>query len=443
MNGASAYLKKEFYANKRPYCRTVLPVANASVPTEDCAYPATERLSAISAVLSAKPDDYEAYKMYKLLDASKFTAADKIAALSTIARIKKIPGLAEADSAALDKTAGSFVDSTLKTSLVYDSRGAYVAADGNSSRVSASAEFVEAVVRLGRDKDDVSQILDNVSRFLARSKKSDGSYGSTVDTLAVVSAFAARGESDAASVTNFVAKANLNGQNLLEAGISKSDLTRSFEKRVGLRGVPTDSVLNFSKTGNGKLYYDLSLSYPVPADKIAARDEGIFVKTEFYDQGECKRIEALQAEESAAFAAGKIRYDELKYPKDVYSYATPVSNFRVGQLVRVRYRVIAAETRDRVAFESFVPAGAEIVNTRLSTESKTVGKDTFFEREEFLDDRYFAYSEVLESGDYEGSYVFRATHAGSYGVPPTKIFEFYAPEVFGRTEGKKMSIGAK
>jgi len=244
-------------------------------------------------------------------------------------------------------------------------------------------------------------------------------------------------------VTNFVAKANLNGQNVLEAGISKSDLTRAFEKRLGLKGVPTDSTLNFSKTGNGKLYYDLSLSYPVPAEKIAARDEGMLVKTEFYDQSECKRIEALQAEETAAFGAGKIRYDELKYPKDVYSYVEPVKSFRVGQLVRVRYRVIAADARDRVAFESFVPAGAEIVNTRLSTESKTVNEDTFLDREEFLDDRYFGYSEVLESGDYEGSYVFRATHAGDYGVPPTKIFEFYAPEVFGRTDGKKASIQAK
>lgn len=442
-NGASAYLKKEFYANKRPYCNVVLPLPNASVATQDCAYPHSQRLSAVTAVLSAKSDDYEAYKMYKLLDASKFSASDKIAALSAIARIKKIPSLTQADVAALDKTADSLIDSTFKTSLVYDSRGAYVAADGDYGRVSASAEFVEAVVRLGKDKDDVSQILDNVSRFLARAKKSDGSYGSTVDTLAVVSAFATRGASDAASVTNFVAKANLNGRNVLEAGISKADLTRSFEKRVGLKDVPADSTLNFSKTGNGKLYYDLSLSYPVPAEKIAARDEGMFVKTEYYDQNDAKRVEALQAEEISAYSAGKIRYDELKYPKDVYSYVDPITSVRVGQLVRVRYRVIAADARDRVAFESFVPAGAEIVNTRLSTESKTVNKDTFFDREEFLDDRYFGYSEVLESGDYEGSYVFRATHAGSYGVPPTKIFEFYAPEVFGRTEGKKTVIQAK
>ncbi len=192
MNGASAYLKKEFYANKRPHCRVVMPVANASVVSEDCEYPTSERLSAIAAVLSAKADDYEAYKMYKLLDPAKFTAADKIAALSTIARLKKMPGLAEADLASLDKTADAFIDSTFKTSLVYDSRGAYVTAEGGPSRVASSAEFVEAVVRLGKDRDEVSQILDNVSRFLARSKKSDGSYGSTVDTLAAVSAFAAR-----------------------------------------------------------------------------------------------------------------------------------------------------------------------------------------------------------------------------------------------------------
>lgn len=445
LSGASTYLKREFYANKRPYCTVVLPSQVASVITQDCAYPAASRLAAVSAVLAVKSDDYEAYKMWKLLDASKFDAADKVASLSAIARIKKIPSLVPADAAALDKAADSLIDSVLKTSLVYDSRGAYVAVTDTygESRVRVSAEFVEAVVRLGKDQADVSQILDNVSRFLARAKKADGSYGSTLDTVAAVSAFATRAAAESASVTNFVAKANLNGQNVLESGISKADVTKSFEKRLPLAGVPADSTLNFSKTGNGKLYYDLSLSYPVPAEKIAARDEGMFVKTEYYDQNDYRRVEALKLEEWRTYLDGKIRYDALKYPKDVYSYVTPVDALRIGQLVRVRYRVIAADARDRVAFESFVPAGAEIVNTRLSTESKTVEQDTFFDREEFLDDRYFGYVETLEAGDYEGSYVFRATQAGTYSVPPTKIFEFYDPEVFGRTEGKKTTIAAK
>lgn len=225
--------------------------------------------------------------------------------------------------------------------------------------------------------------------------------------------------------------------------MGKSQVTRSFEKRIPLAGVPEKSTLNFSKTGNGKLYYDLSLTYPVEAEKISARDEGIFVKTETYDLSEFRRVKALKDAEWRAYLSGSVRLSDLKYPKDAYSYVAPITKYRVGQLVLVRYRAIVAEDRDRVAFESFVPAGSEIVNTRLSTESKTVTEDTFFDREEFLDDRYFGFVETLPAGDYEGSYVLRATHAGSYSVPPTRIFEFYAPEVFGRTEGKKFEISQK
>lgn len=62
------------------------------------------------------------------------------------------------------------------------------------------------MVRLGYDKGANAQILDAMSRFLSRMKKKDGSYGSTTDTVAVVSAFASRALSDASAMTNFVAK---------------------------------------------------------------------------------------------------------------------------------------------------------------------------------------------------------------------------------------------
>ena len=198
--------------------------------------------------------------------------------------------------------------------------------------------------------------------------------------------------------------------------------------------------MNFSKTGNGRLFYDLSLSYPVAAETIAARDEGFFVQTQYYDLGDYRRIEALKNEEYARYLAGNVAYVALKYPKDVYSYLEPISGFSVGKLVLVRYRLILAEDRDQVAFESFVPSGSEIVNTNLFTESKDARKNTFFDHEELLDDRYFGSSRFLSAGDYEGSYVIRPTHAGTYAVPPSKAFEFYTPEVFGRTEGKKVGV---
>lgn len=117
-SAASSYLKREFYANRRPYCYGAQPA--------DCRYSESERLSAVAAVLAAKPDDYEAYKMYKLVDASRFGSAEKVSELSAIAGLLKIPTLADVEKTALRTRAKEFVETLLKSSLAYESRGAYL-----------------------------------------------------------------------------------------------------------------------------------------------------------------------------------------------------------------------------------------------------------------------------------------------------------------------------
>lgn len=56
MDNAVKYLKTKFYENKRPYCTK-----------KDCTWPVATRLATIEAILDNASQDYEAYKMYKLL----------------------------------------------------------------------------------------------------------------------------------------------------------------------------------------------------------------------------------------------------------------------------------------------------------------------------------------------------------------------------------------
>ncbi len=105
----------------------------------------------------------------------------------------------------------------------------------------------------------------------------------------------------------------------------------------------------------------------------------------------------------------------------------------MGQLIQVEYRLILSETRDRVAFESPIPSGTELVNTALATETNRVSNTSPFEREDIMDDRFFAYSELMDPGEYVGTYTVRVTQAGNFGIPPSRAFEFYTPEVFGQT----------
>ena len=209
---------------------------------------------------------------------------------------------------------------------------------------------------------------------------------------------------------------------------------------MNLKGLPDTSTLNIGVKGKGKIYYTLELGYPVPADEALARDQGIFVEVRPFDLLEYQKIKSEKDREFEEYSNGKKSFESLKYPKEVREYLQPVETAKVGQLVIYEYRLILSETRDQVAFESYFPSGAEAVNTNLAIESGRVKKHTFFEREEYRDDRYFGSIEVLTPGEYVGTYTVRMTHPGTYLVPPTRAFEFYTPEVFGQTAGWKMKV---
>jgi uncharacterized protein YfaS (alpha-2-macroglobulin family) len=66
--------------------------------------------------------------------------------------------------------------------------------------------------------------------------------------------------------------------------------------------------------------------------------------------------------------------------------------------------------------------------------------DRPFTTEDFRDDRYFGYAQTLRAGDYSGSYTIRATHAGVFMTPATRVFEFNTPEVFGQTAGREVRV---
>ncbi len=242
------------------------------------------------------------------------------------------------------------------------------------------------------------------------------------------------------STSDFVVTTSLNGEARPDQTFSKAAYLSGVTQEIDLKSLPDTSTLNIGVKGKGKIYYTLALGYPVPADEAIARDQGIFVEVRPYDLLEYQKIQSEKDIEFEEYINGKKPFDTLRYPKEIREYLTPIESTQVGQLVTYEYRLILSETRDKVAFESYFPSGAEAVNTNLATESGRVKKHTFFEREEYRDDRYFASIERLTPGEYVGTYTVRMTHPGEYLVPPTRAFEFYTPEVFGQTTGWKMKV---
>jgi len=407
----------------------------------ECQYSMGEKIRAITAIASWSVDGVDALKAYKALGRTDNSLANKLDTLLLQSRLISHAKISNIEKTQIRASAKSSIDTILKANLVYDPRGAYIAPDMGNSRTEATAKFVRSLALLGEDSESNSQILDNMSRFLSRAKKSDGSYGSTQETALVLQAFADRTSRDKEIVNaNFQARVTLGGKEAYAQSFDSKNLLKTTTNTFDIRNLTDREALNIGITGWGRLYYDLSLKYPISADKILSRDEGFFVQTEFYDYLEYQKVEVAKAEEQKNYEMGKIRLSEMKYQKEIREYMKPISQAKIGQLVQVEYRVILGETRDKVIFESFIPAGSELVNTRLATETKTVTSDTFFDREELMDDRHFGYRHTLESGEHSGSYALRFTHTGSFMIPSTRIFELNTPEVFGQTAGKLIEV---
>jgi alpha-2-macroglobulin len=121
----------------------------------------------------------------------------------------------------------------------------------------------------------------------------------------------------------------------------------------------------------------------------------------------------------------------------------------LGQLIRVRLRVHAAEAQNYVAIDDKLPAGLEPLNAGLATtETVAQGKPTpelerglaVLSYSEIRDSRVAFFADELPAGDYEFDYLARATTAGHFLRPPASVEAMYRPEKSGTTALDEVTV---
>lgn len=426
------YLKARLGAGTREECKGT---------KAECAYSVREKLEAISALAVLVPDDAASLKFFTIIDGSKLDPSEKFAYMKTLVDLQnREKDVAQKDR--LKKDLVNRIEDVLKNDLVVNARGAFVGGYGESTRILNTATLLEAISAVRPDLKDIDPIIDNVERYLLASKKSDGSFGSTQETSAVIRSISevlrSSGELKNAS---FIAQVSAN-ENLLEehafSGASRFDVAK---KVLETKDLPKVSELVFAKNGNGRLYYDLELSHLIAPANIVQRDEGFYVETHFYDLNEYRKIQTLKDQEWKSYLNGDIELSALRYPKEVSEYLSERTEFAVGQLAYVETRIVTPEARRQVAFESMIPSGAELVNTVFATETaNAIQNGSVFDHEELRDDRYFGSASNLESGDYRVGYTLRFTHSGTFGFPPARAYEFGNGEVSGNGVGRNVTV---
>ena len=196
---------------------------------------------------------------------------------------------------------------------------------------------------------------------------------------------------------------------------------------VPMSVVPEKGNVTLEKKGQGRLYYRLGLKY-------ALKD--------------------LTPEPLEAGFAVVRTYEGADDPNDVQRIDANTWQFKLGSRVRCTTKLVAPARRAHVALSVPLPAGCEILNSALKMtedlpEDQEQVKPKYywsyfwrspFDHQNLRDDKAEAFSLILPGGEYEYSFVCRATAPGTFVVPPAKAEEMYAPEVFGRSGGVKVII---
>lgn len=342
----------------------------------------------------------------------------------------------------------------LESRLTVDGRGAFIRVadtalyDFYETPIKDTALLLEAWTVAKKDHP----LADKVLRYLMRSRSKDGSWGSTANSLAVLRAFSGYSGWKREVDSHFTLSILLDGQLAQSFTFDRStnETVQKWELPVSRIGQGKLHTLQFSKENLNPLpntfYYDVSLTYFLPITSIGARDEGFSVRRSFY------------------------RFDDKEG-------ATPVNDAKVGEVMRGKIVLTAPKERRLVAVESFIPAGVELVNFKLSTEDQSLRESEhndkamgvksgrlfagagaseelpddaygipvrheklFVDAAESHDDRLFLFREQLSAGVYEYEFFVRALVPGTFQVLPTVASEMYFPENFGRTAGTEFII---
>jgi alpha-2-macroglobulin len=298
------------------------------------------------------------------------------------------------------------------------------------SNVKTSAATLTALVEAGEDKG----FADKVVAWLLSVQK-NGRWSNTQENIFVLEALNTYFRKYESEPPNFSVKFTLAAQTILDESFKGRTLeakVKTTELSKFTRG--DEMPLQIEKSGTGRVYYGLRLSY-FPTYALNARDNGISLY---------RKVEPLVKGDSKGSA------------------------FQAGNIVKVTIQIAVPQEMNFVAINDPLAAGLEAINPTLKTSGsipsssgapqamsaegegegesgdyenayKPNGNATF-DHIELRDDRVTLFAARLARGVHTYTYYARATTYGTFLLPPSTAEKMYQPEVFGRTGTTKLSV---
>jgi alpha-2-macroglobulin len=328
--------------------------------------------------------------------------------------------------------------SDLNNAAIFSATGAHWEEDGYNwwamtTDTRSTAIILDAYARL----DQNNELAPNIVRWLMVARQF-GTWETTQETawalIALTDWMVATGE----LYPNYDYAVFLNNQSVIEGTFTPENVQSPVQQQIAIKELIADEAnrLTFSRgPGDGVMYYTAHLRVFQPVEDLQPVDDrGIIVQ---------RRYTLASCEEA----------DRNKCPE--------VTTAKIGDVIRVDLTIIAPHDLYYIVVEDPLPAGAEAIDTGLATTSMLAASPNlqprysekgdmvypyywwwwnWYDRSELRDEKVVLFADYLYRGTYEYSYTMRATLPGEYKVIPTVANEFYFPEVFGRSDGRLLTI---
>ncbi len=281
-----------------------------------------------------------------------------------------------------------------------------------------TAIVLDALVKLNPDNN----LNPNVVRWLMVARTADA-WETTQETAWAVMALTDWMVTTGELKPDYSYSASLNGKKLTEGKATTDNVRDSVQLTVDVKDMLAQEANNLvigRTDGNGVLYYTAHLKTYLPVPDVTPLNRGIILERRYVVPGT----------------------------------TTPITEAKVGDLIQVRLTIIVPNDLNYVIIEDPIPAGTEGVNPELKTEQQIgtqPGLDSkdplstgwgwwWFSNIEFRDQKVVLNATYLPAGTYEYQYSVRAGLAGTYNVIPATGYEFYFPEVYGRSAGSTFTV---
>jgi uncharacterized protein YfaS (alpha-2-macroglobulin family) len=272
-----------------------------------------------------------------------------------------------------------------------------------NSDVRATAMTLAALVEVNPS----SALIDPLVAGLKAERRSDGTWISTQENLWSLVALADYGRKGSKGDTTVTIE--VGGKQVGKKKVSGSEI---FVTRVPLAGISADDV------------------------KVKV-DHGAYVSA---------RVTEARVDGGAAISNG------FKISREYFDAQNKaVTSFKAGDMLTVRLHVTADDDRQWVAVVDPLPAGFEVINSKLAAGGTDVqnGSDpqpavdawqtrrwhngVTWDHQDIRDDQVQWFADDMRAGNYELEYQARATIDGTFTAMPSTIEAMYTPDIRART----------